>query len=217
MMKRLVLLAALLGATSALAAEPVIWRLDGNPKVGGHPTEILGAPVIMTDKDGPSAFLFNGVSDGLLVPSNPLQGLTAFTIEVLFHPDAEGPAEQRFLHAEDNDGNRALLETRLANGTWALDTFLFSKASNGRLALLDPAKRHPAGQWTWVALVYDGRRMTSYVNGVKELEGEVVFPPAGPGRVSLGVRQNKVYWFKGALREVRWHATALKAEKLQKP
>ena len=36
------------------------------------------------------------------------------------------------------------------------------------------------------------------------------------GQVSLGVRQNKVYWFKGGIREVRWHATALKAEQLQR-
>jgi hypothetical protein len=204
-----------LAALASLAAEPVVWRLDGNPQIGGHATEILGSPAITPEKDR-AAFHFNGVSDGFLVSANPLQGAAAFTIEVLFNADADGPAEQRFLHVEDEAGSRALLETRVAHGTWALDTFLFSKATNARLALLDQTRRHPAGQWTWVALVYDGRRMTSYVNGVKELEGEVAFPPMLAGRVSLGVRQNKVYWFKGAIREVRWHTAALQAEALQK-
>ena len=58
--------------------------------------------------------------------------------------------------------------------------------------------------------------MTHYIDGVKELEGEVAFPAMAAGRVSLGVRQNKVYWFKGGIREVRWHANALKAEQLQR-
>ena len=41
-----------------------------------------------------------------------------------------------------------------------------SAATKARLVLLDPAKRHPADRWTWVALVYAHGRMTSYVDGV---------------------------------------------------
>lgn len=58
--------------------------------------------------------------------------------------------------------------------------------------------------------------MTSFVNGVQELDREAAFGPMTEGRLSLGVRQNKVYWFKGGIREVRWHATALKAGELQR-
>jgi hypothetical protein len=177
---------------------------------------VLGAPRVGADTDGPAVW-FNGASDGLLVPANPLAGLAQFTIEVLFYPAADGPAEQRFLHVQDGPGSRALIETRVAGGTWALDTFLSHPASGAKLALLDMTKLHPADRWTWVALVYDGRRMAHYIDGVKELEGEVAFPPMAAGQVSLGVRQNKVYWFKGGIREVRWHATALKAQELQRP
>jgi len=198
-------------ATSLFAAEPVIWRLDQTAQLGGHPVAVLAAPRIA---DG--AVNFNGKDDGLLVPVNPLAGRPQFTIEVLFYPAADGPAEQRFLHVQDGPGSRSLLETRVTGGTWALDTFLSCPATNTKLALLDPAKRHPADRWTWVALVYDGRRMAHYIDGVKKLEGEVAFPPMAAGQVSLGVRQNKVYWFKGGLREVRWHASALTAEQLQK-
>jgi hypothetical protein len=207
-------------AARLAAAEPVIWRLDQTGRIGGHATEVLGAPRLVTERDG-TAVYFNGASDGLFVPVNPLQGLAAFTIEVRFKPAADGPEAQRFLHVQDDigapgdPGARALLEIRLANGTWALDAFLSNPATKARLVLLDPAKRHPADRWTWVALVYERDRMTSYVDGVKELEGEVAFPPMGPGRVSLGVRQNKVYWFKGGISEVRFHPAAVAPGQLQ--
>ncbi len=210
-MKLLPLLAALIGGLTAAAAEPTIWRLDQTAQVGGHTTEVLGAPRVT---DG--AMYFNGASDGLFVPANPLAGLTQFTVEVLFYPAADGPAEQRFLHVQDGPGTRALIETRVANGTWALDTFLACPATGAKRTLLDPARRHPADRWTWVALVYDGRRMAHYIDGVKELEGEVVIPPMAAGQVSLGVRQNKVYWFKGGIREVRWHARAVPVEELRR-
>jgi hypothetical protein len=58
--------------------------------------------------------------------------------------------------------------------------------------------------------------MTSFVNGQQELQGDVEFPGFGDGKVSVGVRQNKVYWFKGAIREVRYHDEALAPEKLQR-
>jgi hypothetical protein len=209
-------------AARLAAAEPVIWRLDQTALVGGHATEVLGAPRLVTEREG-AAVYFNGESDGLFVPVNPLQGLAAFTIEVRFKPAADGPAAQRFLHVQDDigapgdPGSRALLEIRLADGTWVLDTFLFSKASKAKRALLDPTKRHPADRWTWVALIYDRGRMTSYVDGVKELEGEVAFPPMDSGRASLGVRQNKVYWFKGGISEVRFHPVAVAPGQLQRP
>lgn len=216
------LASCLAGVVTAVALEPAsVWRLDRSDRIGGQATEVLGAPKTGPGPGGP-ALWFNGASDGLYVPVNPLAGVEAFTIEALFNPDAEGPKEQRFLHLQDNigaagdPGSRSLLEIRLADGTWALDGFLFSSATKGRLVLFDSTKRHPAGQWTWVALVYDHGQAATYVNGVKEQEGQVAFPPTGPGRVSLGMRQNKVYWFKGGLAEVRWHATALTPEKLQR-
>jgi len=215
------LLVPIFCVTAAVAAEPAIWRLDRADRVGGHSMEALGAPKT-SEAPGGKALWFNGATDGLYVPVNPLEGLESFTVEALFNPDAEGPKEQRFLHLQDNidaaadAGSRALLEIRLADGTWALDGFVFSSTTKERLVLFDATKRHPAGRWTWVALVYDHGQLATYVNGVKELDGKVAFPPTGPGRVSLGVRQNKVSWFKGGLAEVRWHATAIPAEKLQR-
>jgi hypothetical protein len=207
---------AVMTAPLVFAAEPtaVIWRVDQIAAVGGHTAKVLGAPRVIDTVHG-NAVSFDGVRDGLIVPANPLSGWSAFTIEVLFQPLAGGLEEQRFLHVEGESGNeRALLETRLTpDGQWALDTFLLS--GTNRLPLLDRTKLHPAGAWHWVALRYDGQKLASFVNGRKELEGDVTFPPMKAGRISLGVRQNEVYWFKGTIREVRFHPNALSPEQMQ--
>jgi len=193
-------------------ALPVIWRLDTLALIGGRAPQVLGSPRVAADE---SAVWFNGVDAGLILAVNPLAGLREFTIEILIKPAAGGGEAQRFFHAEDDTASRALLEIRLTPaGRWALDTFLLSGPNS--LALLDRTKLHPADAWHWVALRYDGRRMSSYVNGERELDGAVVFVPMKPGRTSLGVRLNQVFWFKGAMREVRIHPAALDAAALQR-
>jgi len=211
-------LAAVLGvaacrglAEGAGPAAPIVWRLDNLQSIGGQVAEVLGAPRVTAE----AAVRFNGVGDGLILPVDPLAGMAAFTIEALIRPEAGGATEQRFLHIEDQHGNRATMEIRLTSDRrWALDTFLLG--GDSRRALLDRTRLHPADRWTWVALRYDGRRMTSFVNGVEELEGAVNVTPFAAGRTALGVRLNRVYWFKGAIREVRFQARALAAADLQR-
>ena len=192
-------------------AAALVWRVDDVRSIGGHAVEAVGAPHVAE-----GALVFDGVKDGVFLPVNPLAGLREFTVEVLFWPAEGGPAEQRFWHAQDAAGSRALLETRLdGKGGWWLDTFLFQSGKEGR-PLIDPRRVHPTNAWHWVALRFDGKTMAHFVDGVKELEGAVEFAPMGEGKISLGVRQNKVYWFKGAIREVRVTPAALPAEKLQR-
>lgn len=195
-----------LGASPAL--EPTVWRLDSLAKVGRFDPAVLGAPQLRPDVDG-IAITFNGSSDGLIIPGNPLEGLTAFTVEMEIRPEAKGPAEQRFFHIQDHEAtSRALLELRLTpDGRWALDAFLASPAS--RHTLLDMALLHPAERWHWVAMRYENGRLESFVNGVKELEGPVDFLPMKPGLTSIGVRLNQVFWYKGAIRELRIHRRAI--------
>ena len=215
----LVALSIVLPGTQVSAAEPAhastkIWLLEDTAQVGGHAATVLGAPRVI-DVAGSKAVYFDGVGDGLLLPVNPLEGLATFTIEALINPSSDGQEEQRFLHAQDTLGSRALLEIRLKDGQWALDSFLRSEKSQENRAQLDRTKLHPANCWTWVALVYTNGRMAHFINGVKEMEGAVDFPPMGPGQISLGMRQNKVFWFKGRLREVRFHAVALTSAEMQ--
>lgn len=192
---------AVAGAAAAQTASTV-WPIDNLSSIAGHAVTVEGRPRVVEDGTG-KAVAFNGASDGLFLDANPLEGLARFTIEVVFKPDADGPPEQRFLHFQEHgEGRRALFETRmLPGGRWALDTFLRDGAGN--LTLLDRSLAHPAGEWHAAALTYDGETMTHFVNGAQELTGKVAFGPMTAGRVSVGVRQNKVYWFKGQIREVR--------------
>jgi hypothetical protein len=210
-------LAALI-ATTACAAAPAdgpvttTWPLRDVKQVAGHATEVVGAP-----RATAAGIAFDGKADGVFVPVNPIEGWTAFTIEVRFKPDGTGGGEeQRFLHIEDGRKQRVLLETRVTpDRQWALDTFLFQD-SDDKLTLLDRTKLHPTDRWCWVALVYDGRRMSHYIDGVLELEGEVAFAPMMAGRTSLGVRQNLVSWFRGEIAEARFTPAALPPAQLRK-
>jgi hypothetical protein len=75
---------------------------------------------------------------------------------------------------------------------------------------------HPADRWYWAAIVFDGKNMSAYVNGIKEKEGPSNFPALGSAQLSLGMRLNKVDWFKGEISEVRFHSTVLSADALQR-
>ncbi len=198
---------------SAKPIEQLVWRLNSLQRAGDYPITVVGTPRVVAAEEG-KAVEFNGASDGLFIDANPLEGLQQFTIEVIFEPAPDGPEEQRFLHFEEGgSGNRALIELRrLPDATWTLDTFLRSGAAS--LTLIDRARTHAAGRWHAAALTYDGRTMTHYVDGVAEASGEVAFKPLGAGRTSIGVRQNRVSWFKGRIRTIRITRRVLPASEL---
>lgn len=186
---------------NATATRVMTWRLDNLISVDGHRLEVVGAPRVVSTARGP-AVEFDGAHDGLFVAANPLRGLRQFTIEIIFQPAAGGAEEQRFLHIEEaGSANRALIELRLEDDRWSLDTFLRSGETG--VTLLDRAKTHAADQWHVATLTYDGATMTHYVDGVRELTGQIAFAPLGEGRTSIGVRQNRVSWFKGRIHSVR--------------
>jgi hypothetical protein len=198
--------------SAAETATATVWRVNDVARVGGHATEVIGAPRVAE-----GAVVFDGKQDGLLVPDLPLAGARAWTVEVLFNPAEGGGEAQRFVHLEDTQGRRALIETRLnGRGGWWLDTHVRMGDTDRGLTLIDPQRVHATDRWYWAALSYDGKTLTHYVNGAKELEGAVAFGPMGQGKISLGVRQNRVYWFKGAIREVRFTRAALGAGQLQR-
>jgi hypothetical protein len=149
---------------------------------------------------------FNGIDSGFFIEENPVADMSVFTIELRIRPDADGAYEQRFFHFEDTLSNRGLLELRLhSDSTWSLDTFLYNHATGERLTLLDTSRRHPSEEWTWVALSYDGKTMRHYVNGKEEASGEIFFPLTTVGRTSIGMRQNRVSWYKGQISHIHIH------------
>jgi acetyl esterase/lipase len=190
------------GVTVQAPAAPVTWRLDNLERIGGHAVTVIGEPRVVQTDIG-RAIEFKGTTDGLLVEANPIEGLSQFTIDVVFQPFADGPEEQRFLHIQEaQTENRALVELRMVpERRWALDTYLHSGKAG--LTLLDRAITHPTDRWHVATLTYDGKTMTHYVDGVRELSGETTFVPLRGGRTSLGVRQNRVSWFKGRIHSIR--------------
>jgi hypothetical protein len=130
---------------------------------------------------------FNGRTDGLFIDTNPLTGLTRFTIDLVFQVDADGPEEQRVLHMEEAaTENRALIEIRsVARDRWASTRTCDPATHSGRW--LDRAVMHSAGSWHVATLTYDGARMTHYVDGLVDGGGLVSFASLKAGRTSIGV------------------------------
>ena len=195
----------------------VTWNIDNISSIGGNAVTVEGKPTVIDTPKG-KAVEFDGVDDGLFLDLHPLEGAETFTLEVVFCPYSNGPEEQRFFHLQENDtNNRLLIETRIIGGaSWSLDTFMMSGVTDQ--TLLDKSITHPTDQWYAIALVFDGKEMRHYINGVKELSAPIAaFTPPKAGRTSLGVRINKVYWFRGAIRQARFTRRALSPEEFLKP
>ncbi len=193
-----------------------IWTFDRLDRIGGNPTTILGEPRLIDAPDG-KAIWFDGEDDAIFVESHPLAGAETFTWEVIFRPDSGGGEEQRFFHLQERDPasgadtvRRFLFETRLSGNDWCLDAFVHSGGASK--TLIDRGRMHPLDRWYHAAMVYDGRMFSCYVNGALQDKGEVRFTPQGPGHSSIGVRINKVDYFKGAVRLAKFSRRALRTD-----
>ena len=180
----------------------IVWELDNLQALADYRLDVSGQPTVI---DGPygKAIEFDGVQDALFIGANPVAGWQALTVEVVFRPDAGGLPEQRFFHLGEVSGDRVLFETRLTEDDhWYLDTFISSGESNR--PLLNEGHLHPVGQWYHLAMTCDGREEVNYVNGVEEANGLIDFAPLTEGETSIGVRLNRVCWFKGAIGRIRY-------------
>src|ERR1039457_3973645 len=191
------------GGGQATGSETEVWMFDRIDAIGGHPTTALGHPHVIDSPYG-KAVEFNGVDDALFIGEHPLAGVSGYTWEVIFRPDADGAEAQRFFHLQEQDPatgadtmNRMLFEIRIVDKQWCLDSFASSGASNR--TLLNCKLLHPLGQWYRVTAVYDGKELRNYVDSELQGAGSLDLKPQFAGRTSVGVRINKVYYFKGAV------------------
>jgi Concanavalin A-like lectin/glucanases superfamily len=188
---------------------PEVWMFDRLDRIGGHPTTMLGSPRVVDSAIG-KAVEFDGIDDALFVEVHPLAGARTFTWEAIFRPDG-GNFEQRWFHLQETGSeNRMLFEIRVVGDRWFLDSFNFS--ATGSATLMNKKSLHPLGVWYHVAVVYDGKVLSNYVNRVKDGAAEVELAPQGPGRSSIGVRINQVHYFKGAVHSARFTRRALAPE-----
>jgi concanavalin A-like lectin/glucanase superfamily protein len=211
-------------AASRETPRVTVWTFDRLDRIGGFPTTVLGHPKVIKTPVG-KAVEFNGINDALFVANHPLAGMSTFTFEALFRPDRGGAPEQRWFHLAERDpetgkdtDTRFLFEIRVIGDQWCLDAFV--RTPRGSQALLDRNLLHPLGSWYHVAMVYDGMEFRSYVDGVVQGKAMIPFETEGPGHSSIGVRINKVDYFKGAVRQARFTPRALPPQefmKLRKP
>jgi cytochrome c551/c552 len=198
-----------------------LWTFDRLEDIAGYPTKVEGHPRVIDSPVG-KAVEFNGVDDALFIEDHPLADAATFTWEVIFRPDKEGKAEQRFFHLQERDSktgqdtlNRFLFEIRVTGDEWYLDSFVMSPT--GSKTLLNTGHRHPLGDWYHVAQVYDGRQYRNYVNGVQENQGDLTFTANAAGHASAGVRINRRDYFKGAIAQSRFTRAALTPAEFLKP
>jgi hypothetical protein len=184
-------------------SETAVWHLDNLVNIAGHPVTVEGNPIVIGTPNG-KAIEFDGIDDGIFFDVHPLAGMSTFTAEVTFSPYEGGAAEQRFFHMQENSSDeRVMFETRLVDNTqWFLDTFIYSGDQKVPLYAID--SKHDTGSWYHAAIVVDGSSFKHFVNGQLELSEFLEFKAQQAGRTSLGVRLNKVNWFKGAIRTVRF-------------
>jgi hypothetical protein len=166
-------------------------------------------PLIINTEQGKAAY-FNGINDGFLVKGSPLGNSAAWTLEVILKPDSSfnpDHLEQRFLHIAHHAtaSERLLFEIRLLkNQQWAFDVYLGSGKTS--LVLLDTIHArtlHAATRWHHIAVVYENPRVTTYIDGVRELSDTVSFHLPLDVQTSIGARQNPRSWFKGTIRTIK--------------
>jgi hypothetical protein len=202
------------------ASQSTVWRFDSIHSIGGHPAHVLGHPHLVESPYG-KAVAFNGVDDALFVDVHPLAGVSEYTWEVVFRPDADGAQAQRFFHLAEVDpatgkdtGNRMLFEIRIVKGQWCLDSFAYSNGS--ARTLLNCNDLHLLDKWYRVTAVYDGKMLRNYVGDEMQGEGALHLTPQGPGHTSIGTRIDRRDYFKGAIFEARFTPRALKPEEFLK-
>lgn len=201
-------------------AEATVWLFDRLENIGGHRTTVLGQPRVIDSPFG-KAVEFDGVKDALFIDNHPLAGATTFTWEVIFRPDG-GQTEQRWFHLSEQDprtgadtDNRMLFEIRVVGDQWFLDSF--NQSGTASRALMNRKALHPLGDWRHVATVYDGKELRNYVDGVQEGAAQLHLAPHGQGHSSVGVRINRVYYFKGAVHLARFTRRALSPSEFLAP
>jgi hypothetical protein len=177
------------------------WELSSILESSPQRMTVVGKPEIVYCPYG-KAVQFDGQDDAMILDTNLLVNMHQFTIEVIMRPDTNGQREQRFLHFGEVRGERVMIETRLTkDDQWYLDTYMKSGQTGQTLA--DSTKLHPLNQWYHVAFVVNDGKIETYVNGRKELEGQIPFSPFTIGQTSIGVRLNRVNWYKGAIYKLK--------------
>lgn len=207
------LMLGLLAGHNTYAQKQIVWSADYFPQI----TELCGYPQIIQTKLGP-AVEFNGNGDGVFLADVPVKGMEEVTVEMIFKPYSNAAFEQRFMHMGAYSGARIMFESRVKeDNTWYFDAFVHLGEKAKSKALIDETLTHPCDKWYNLTLVAGKDGISSYVNGVLQQSYPLPYEAViNEGATSIGVRQNKVCWFKGAIFMLRVTEGCLKPEQFLK-
>ncbi len=206
--------------TSGLVA---YYPLDGDAQDasgnGNHGIVIAARPT--TDRFGQEkhAYLFDGSLNFIKVPYSTSLNVDKHTLVAWISPNINGTNVQNIIGRV----NPTVFETiSLAlSESLALRTNFATGEQVNNLGFrnMDGAKLNPA-QWTWVAMSYDGERVSMYVNGMLDTR----YPRTGSTRVgtnSLAIGRHggddkaADNYFNGSIDDVRIYNRALSEIELQ--
>lgn len=212
----------------AIASEPdssyfEVWKINSLKKIGGHSVQVSGNPHIVNTDRG-KAMKFDGVDDKLLVDNNPIGDAKEFTVEVIFKPDTAYNISRapRFIHFQDPDdtlAKRVVIELRVTQqNEWYLDGFLLTDA--GELPLANKTLTHPISEWAHAAVTYKDNTFKTFVNGIEELSGSVIFTEKlinKNGKVSIGGRMDNRNYYFGLIKTLKITRRALDPKEFIRP
>lgn len=156
---------------------------------------------------GTNALTFDGSSNVVIVPNNPIFDLTTGTVEAQINPSALNATNMEIA------GNRSGGSTRYSFHVSATQLGLWNGSNFGTVNVAIPTNT-----WTTVSFVTDGTNTTAYVNGVSAgvmtVNGDgltpITFGSATGMTFDIGASVNvasNAEFFQGAIDEVRVWST----------
>jgi len=140
-------------------------------------------------------------------------------IEALVFVENGGSEKQKVIHIQDDKGTRVIIEmTQYPGGLWAFEagTKAYIDGQPVESYLYDKGRRNATDAWYWLAVTWDGKQMSGYINGqmVRSLPVKTL-PLRSACLTGIGVRITKTDAFRGKIREIRLTPAALSPGNLQ--
>ncbi len=157
---------------------------------------------------GADAGYFNGIDNALTVGTQPVYGFTGpFTISMWINPVVSNSGEAIFARENFSNGgsNGYLLALYRSN-----PQFCLVGHDGTEVACANGSGAGP-GVWTLLTAVYDGAKVSLYINGTLNSQAaSAIPPPAIDGSLAFGIpEQGGQTPFKGSLEDLRVYNRAL--------
>ena len=173
----------------------------------GHTGRFVSEPAWVADGRYGGALMFDGVDDGVEVPSSDAMTFTtALTLEAWVRPSADTATLRQIIQLP-GETTAGLKLTPSGHARVRVDV----PTGPARVTATEPL---PLDAWSHVAATYDGSTLRLYVNGVEAGTRATAGDLAGSLPMSIGRSRPGGQAFAGSIDEVRIYRRALTAEEI---